>query len=666
MSNTCKSGIKIACYIIVPVLVFVLILSIVNVYYVYSQGPIKENEEFTDSEILKNTYEDYISEIVSRVIYENDENNINSYYGTWRDKQENIDINGQKGTIIYILNERYINFKFLIIDNINNIAYTNLEHTMNTDSIEEIKENLRVNCSNIYWNYNFGEVNTNISKLTLDNIKYQSFFKKIEDKNVSYFSGVDNELVIRDNIKLQSIMFNISKKFYNPSLIAIPLSIILLIIVIVVGARFIGLRDKNGNVILNWLDKQVLIFVLVVLSVIFSIGAIFFSAIESDDFIIAFVFCLIGLIIMYISLVLFLETIVKRMKTKTLITNTLIYKFYKWLKEGTSKTLNKINKTYKVIIYFILFILANIILLQFNDIGIFLIVVLWIFAIYKVNNSTIKFYEIKDALKEIYNGNVEVYLNEEDYKGDLKEVSRYVNDIAGGFSNAISEQLKSERMKTELITNVSHDIKTPLTSIINYVDLLKKENIDNENIKKYLDIIDNKSQKLKKLTDDLVEASKASSGNIKLNIERINIDELIKQEIGEFEDKFNKIGLTTIIDIKDKNIYINADGRYIARVLDNIFSNISKYALENSRVYIDVNKENDEVVVTFKNISREKLNISEEELMQRFVRGDESRNTEGSGLGLSISESLTKLQGGEFKINIDGDLFKVMLTFKEA
>ena len=293
-------------------------------------------------------------------------------------------------------------------------------------------------------------------------------------------------------------------------------------------------------------------------------------------------------------------------------------------------------------------------------------IALWIFVIYKVNSITIQFYEIKDALQEIYNGNVEVYLNEENYKGDLKEVSKYVNDIAGGFSNAISEQLKSERMKTELITNVSHDIKTPLTSIINYVDLLEKENIDNENIKKYLEIIDNKSQKLKKLTEDLVEASKASSGNIKLNIERINLDELIKQEIGEFEDKFNKIGLTTIIDIKDKNIYINADGRYIARVLDNIFSNISKYALENSRVYIDVNKENDEVVVTFKNISREKLNISEEELMQRFVRGDESRNTEGSGLGLSISESLTKLQGGEFKINIDGDLFKVMLIFKEA
>ena len=665
MSNTCKSGIKIACYIIVPILIIVLILSIANVCYVYAQGQIKDNEEFKDSQGFTDTYENYISVMFNRMINAYDEDCNNIYYGEWRDKQEDVDINGQKGTIIYVTDE-YTNFNFLIIDNNENIAYTNLEHTMNTDSIEKIKESLSVSSNNIYWNYDAGRVSTNISKLTIENIKYKSFFEEIEDENISYFSGIDNDLIISDNIKLQSIMFNISKNLYIPSIIAIPISSILLIIAIVVGARFIGLRDENGNVILNWLDKQALFLALLVLSIIFSIGAMFFSAITSNDFIIIFIFCFIGAIIMYISAVLLLETIVKRIKTKTLIRNTLIYKFYKWLKDGTSKTLNKINKTYKVVIYFILFILANVILLQFNDIGILLMIALWIFVIYKVNSITIQFYEIKDALQEIYNGNVEVYLNEENYKGDLKEVSKYVNDIAGGFSNAISEQLKSERMKTELITNVSHDIKTPLTSIINYVDLLEKENIDNENIKKYLEIIDNKSQKLKKLTEDLVEASKASSGNIKLNIERINLDELIKQEIGEFEDKFNKIGLTTIIDIKDKNIYINADGRYIARVLDNIFSNISKYALENSRVYIDVNKENDNVLVTFKNISREKLNISEEELMQRFVRGDESRNTEGSGLGLSISESLTKLQGGEFEINIDGDLFKVMIIFKEA
>ena len=657
MSNTFKSGIKIACYITLPILIIVLILAIANVSYVYSQGQIKENEEFKDSQSFTDTYENYISLMFNRVI--------NEYDKSWEDKQEDVDINGQKGMIIYV-SEEYINFKFLIIDKNNNIAYTNLEHTMNTDSIEKIKEFLRINSSNIYWNYEEGLVSTNISKLTLENIKYKNFFEEIEDKNISYFSGINNELIISDNIKLQNIMFNVSKNFYTPSIVAIPISSILIIMVIVIGARFIGLRDEKGKVILNWLDRQVLFLALLIISIIFSIGVMFFSAIASNDYVIMFIFGFIGSIIIYLSGVLLLETLVKRIKARTLIKNTIIYKFYKWLRDGTSKTLNRINKTYKIVIYFICFVIANLILLQFNDIGILLIIALWIFVIYKVNNSAIQFYEIKDALQEIYNGNVEVYLNEENYKGDLKEVSRYVNDIAGGFSNAISEQLKSERMKTELITNVSHDIKTPLTSIINYVDLLEKENIDNENIKKYLEIIDNKSQKLKKLTEDLVEASKASSGNIKLNIERINLDELIKQEIGEFEDKFNKIGLTTILDIKDKNIYINADGRYIARVLDNIFSNISKYALENSRVYIDVNRQNDEIVVIFKNISKEKLNISEEELMQRFVRGDESRNTEGSGLGLSISESLTKLQGGEFKINIDGDLFKVILVFKEA
>ena len=287
MSNTCKSGIKIACYIIVPILIIVLILAIANVSYVYSQGQIKDNEEFKDSQGFTDTYENYISVMFNRMINAYDEDGDNVYYGKWRDKQEDVDINGQKGTIIYVPDE-YTNFNFLIIDNDENIAYTNLEHTMNTDSIEEIKESLSVSSNNIYWNYDAGIVNTNISKLTIENIKYKSFFEEIEDENISYFSGVDNDLIISDNIKLQSIMFNISKSFYIPSIIVIPISSILLIIAIVVGARFIGLRNENGNVIMNWLDKQVLFLTLLVLSIIFCIGAMFFSAITSNDFIIIF------------------------------------------------------------------------------------------------------------------------------------------------------------------------------------------------------------------------------------------------------------------------------------------------------------------------------------------------------------------------------------------
>lgn len=240
----------------------------------------------------------------------------------------------------------------------------------------------------------------------------------------------------------------------------------------------------------------------------------------------------------------------------------------------------------------------------------------------------------------------------------------YINDIAGGLSNAVEQSLKSERLKTELITNVSHDIKTPLTSIINYVDLLKKEKMPNEKTTEYLMILENKSQRLKKLTEDLVEASKASSGNIKLNIEKLNVKELIKQVSGEFEDKFKEKELEEINTFPEENIFINADGRYMYRILENMYSNVAKYTLENTRIYIDVVKTHNKVQIKMKNISKQKLNISADELMQRFVRGESSRNTEGSGLGLSIASSLTQLQNGKFNIYLDGDLFKITIEFE--
>ena len=243
-------------------------------------------------------------------------------------------------------------------------------------------------------------------------------------------------------------------------------------------------------------------------------------------------------------------------------------------------------------------------------------------------------------------------------------MAKYINDIAGGFTNAIEQSLKSERLKTELITNVSHDIKTPLTSIINYVDLLKKEDIQNAQIEQYIAILDKKSQRLKKLIEDLVEASKVSSGNVKLNMEIINLKELLNQTVGEFEDKLEKKNLKLEMDLPKENVMIKADNRYLYRVIENVFSNISKYALEGSRVYIQLQEQKEEVILEIKNISKDKLNISAEELMQRFVRGDKSRYTEGSGLGLSIAESLTEMQGGKFNIEIDGDLFKVVIKWK--
>lgn len=243
-----------------------------------------------------------------------------------------------------------------------------------------------------------------------------------------------------------------------------------------------------------------------------------------------------------------------------------------------------------------------------------------------------------------------------------KTIAAGINRIGDGLSSAVEEKLKSERLKTELITNVSHDIKTPLTSIINYVDLLNKENLENETAVGYLKILTEKSWRLKTLIEDLVEASKASSGTLNLTLERLNIIELTKQALGEFDDRFTANNLETILSISDENIHIYGDGRSTYRIIENLFSNVNKYALPNTRVYVDVTCNEQNAIIQIKNVSAGRLGISGDELMERFVRGDLSRHSEGSGLGLSIAKNLATLQNGNFDILLDGDLFKAIVT----
>ena len=222
---------------------------------------------------------------------------------------------------------------------------------------------------------------------------------------------------------------------------------------------------------------------------------------------------------------------------------------------------------------------------------------------------------------------------------------------------------RSDQLRVDLITNVSHDLKTPLTSIINYVDLLKRENLTDPQVQEYLRILDEKSQRLKVLTEDVVEASKASTGNIKFEMNDIDFVEMVQQVIGEFEEKFQEKNLTMMVHFTDEPSIIYADGQKMWRVLENVFGNVVKYAMEGTRVYAEISNSNKKVVFSLKNISAQPLNFSADELTERFIRGDVARNTEGSGLGLSIAKSLTELQGGEFKLYLDGDLFKVMITF---
>ena len=248
---------------------------------------------------------------------------------------------------------------------------------------------------------------------------------------------------------------------------------------------------------------------------------------------------------------------------------------------------------------------------------------------------------------------------------DFKKHGEDLNNIALGLNRAVEERLKSERLKTELITNVSHDIKTPLTSIINYSDLICKENCDNEKIREYSAVLLRQSERLKKLIEDLVDASKASTGNVEVNLAPFELDVLLTQAVGEYEQKLADCRLDLIVKRPEKGARIMADGRHMWRIFDNLMNNICKYALPGTRVYLTVEDKFGQAVISFKNTSRYELDVSSDELMERFVRGDSSRSTEGSGLGLSIARSLTDLQGGKLELTVDGDLFKAVLTFKQ-
>lgn len=249
---------------------------------------------------------------------------------------------------------------------------------------------------------------------------------------------------------------------------------------------------------------------------------------------------------------------------------------------------------------------------------------------------------------------------------EFKRIAENINHVSDGISVAVEEKMKSERFKTELITNVSHDIKTPLTSIINYVDLIKKEEIESLVMQEYVEVLDRQSQRLKKLIEDLMEASKASTGNLPVHMELCDATVMLTQVIGEFKERAEANQLELVVESPRPPVNIMADGRHLWRVIDNLMSNICKYAMPGTRVYINLEQFHGMVIMTFRNISKSKLNISSEELMERFVRGDSSRNTEGSGLGLSIAQSLTGLMNGNMAVQIDGDLFKAIVSFNEV
>ena len=579
--------------------------------------------------------------------------------------------------IKYII-KQIIQRKNLLVNEEAKIAYTNIQQTSKTNTIEKLKQEIISN--NKYWSISNNQIQTNIERLSEENIVRNEDLQKISEfsMNKQYYTAFDETVQNIDSssdITLNRALYNQTKSLYKYSYSTLIISIIIGSIELIYLIYSLGYVKNKEEIYLSWLDKIPLEILFFGYCLLFFVEAALLvmclSVISVDVNLCVMLIMLVG----YFSVLSALYgagTLLKRIKAHTFFKNSITYRILKWLiqKYKNVKNIISSNKNLggKIALYFIGIVTVSILIgLIFKEFGILLDIVFWIWCYYKIMKEVDKFKQIHDATEKVYKGDTNIKLDESLYTGVLKELAIYINDIAGGFSNAIKESLKSERLKTELITNVSHDIKTPLTSIINYVDLLKQENIQNEKAKEYIEVLDNKSQRLKKLIEDLVEASKASSGNIKINKEVLNVKELLNQVTGEFEDKFNSRGLNIISKLPEKTVYIKADSRYLYRVLENIYSNVAKYAEENTRVYIDcILEEENTVAIYVKNISKDELNISADELMQRFVRGDKSRNTEGSGLGLSIAKSLTELQDGTFNIYLDGDLFKVAIKFKRV
>ena len=390
-------------------------------------------------------------------------------------------------------------------------------------------------------------------------------------------------------------------------------------------------------------------------------------------------------LVLYLGGLLLFFSLLRRYRAGTLWTSSLICRFQK--KMAILKT--RQNFRSRLGIGFVLYLAINtalislawyfwdrvyaslyvVYLLTGLTVLVFLLFNLWIF--YILFRQAIEQESIRDAVQQLSTGETSYQLNLDEFDGPELTLAEGLNNISSGLETALQEKMKSERLKTNLITNVSHDIKTPLTSIINYVNLMKREHIEDVRINAYLDVLDQKSQRLKTLIEDLVEASKASSGNVKLEFTDIDLVQMAFQTNGEFEEKLDARHLQLIINAPRKPLMIRADGRRLWRVLENLYNNVCKYAMEGSRVYVDLarvpgNPETGtagQAVFTIKNISANPLNIRADELTERFVRGDVARTTEGSGLGLSIAKDLTELQNGQFSLYIDGDLFKAQVAF---
>lgn len=552
------------------------------------------------------------------------------------------------------------NMRYFLLDRETKQVYTNVEEyrTASLESVQEYVKSFGAYC--IYDNQVLSVDSENIQMSVTDLYGYVEKYG---------MSGSDNYVLavaIDTAYPAQDILYSGYERYQNLqpiawlALIAGVIGIVGYFITIIILTIKAGIDPDEEGIQLTWFDYWKTEISVLVIAALASLGVIplyildeYFSFLTKEG--------LIGFVALGENCVFLAGwlSLMRRAKAKTLWTNSVACMVTEMLRAAFENS----RRTTKVLALFGGYLCINYVLTQLGSVALVLSVIFNIVVAGYILREAIQDQKLLDGMKKLQEGELNYQFEVEEFSGFRKEFARALNGVHEVFLNSVMESMKNERMQADLITNVSHDIKTPLTSIINYVALLKRENIENEKARGYIDVLEKKSQRLKHLTEDLVEASKISSGNIKLECMQIQMQEMVCQAGGEFADKFEAKGLTLIESLPEEPLYIRADGRRLWRVLENLYNNVSKYAMANTRVYVDLLDLGKEVKFSIKNISEQRLNIEAKDLTERFIRGDISRSTEGSGLGLSIAKNLTELQGGKFFVYLDGDLFRVTITF---
>lgn len=569
------------------------------------------------------------------------------------------------------------NIKYRVVYDTN--KYTN-DKGLNVSNVKSYGKYVISSSHSMLIDHNLSLPPSNLSYLAT------SFGRDVEIDDYDIMIAVDTSYPVKDEYSIGKDRYVEQRNWYFYGCVNIVCSIPIMLLSIIFTLILYKNKDEDTNKGIlyrkeKWgIEVNIFVFIIELVLILFFCSTIvdklvhIFLPMEAWHF----AQMLVRYILIYISVLSTLMAIIKGIKVGTLYNERLLNYIRKQLRIYRVKS----DNTKKISLYFILYTLVNICIYvalltiyfaektltdRFIMILLFLFLIIFNFVVYHfIYKKSMEFDRLEYAVKSMAIGDINYKLEETDFSGKEIITAKSLNSIGQGLEKAISNQVKSERLKADLITNVSHDLKTPLTSIINYVDLIKREEIQNKKVAEYVDVLERKSRHLKNLTENLLEASKLSSGNVSVEMNNIDIVEMIMQMNGEFEEKYAQNNLTLVPDLPKEAVMVNADVRHLWRILDNIYTNACKYAKRDTRVYVSIKSEEDMAVFIMKNISEYPLNINSDELTERFVRGDISRSTEGSGLGLSIAKSLADLQKAVFDIQIDGDLFKIIIKLHKV